>query len=77
MTRRFVVTHFDERSRLRRLTFAKQGRHTYPTSAEAEAALALFRQPSGLPKVLTPNELASLEVREVACYDGHLDPVAY
>jgi len=72
MVKRYVVTHESEKLGLRVLTFAAQGRWTYDTREEAEAALALFR-PSLREKVLGP-AADTLEVREVDCYPGHHDP---
>lgn len=74
--KRFVITHVGKYD-LRCLTFAKQGRNTYETRAEAQALLDLYKKPGGLERVLTPAQMATLEVREVDCYPGHFDPVSY
>lgn len=76
MVKRFVITHVGK-YKLRCLTFAQQGRNTYPTRDEAQDALDLYKQPGGLERVLKPAQLATLEVREVDCYPGHFDPAAY
>jgi len=74
--KRFVITHVGKLG-LRRLTFAQQGRNTYGTRREAEIDLEAFRGPDGLPRVLTPDEVRTLDIREVDCYAGHHDPVGY
>lgn len=72
---RFVITHRSDKVGLRRLTFAQQGRHTYGTQAEANAALDTFRGPQGLCRVLSPSEMGSLRVLPVDCYgDGAVEP---
>jgi hypothetical protein len=74
---RYVVTHVAEKGTcagLRVLTFAAQGRDTYATEEEARAALEAWRGPQGLPRVLSPRELASLDVTAVPCWPGHHDP---
>ncbi len=68
---RFAITHANK-DNLRVLTFANQGRNHYDTREAAEASLAAFRGPQGLPRVLTPEQVASLEAIEVECY-GHGD----
>lgn len=75
--KRFVITHVGADVGLRRLTFAKQGRFIYGTRREADLDLEQFRGPDGLPRVLRPDEMETLEVREVDCYAGHHDPVRY
>lgn len=72
---RFVITHVSAKLELRQLTFAQQGRWTYPTRAEAEEVLDGFRGPGGLRRVLTPAEMKTLKVIAVPCYAGHFDPV--
>jgi hypothetical protein len=64
----FAITHIG-RDGLRCLSFPNQGRHHYPTKWEAEKALLEFKGPQGLPKVLTPEQVVTLEVRPVECYD--------
>lgn len=72
---RYVITHIGSDG-LRRLTFAQQGQYTYSSRDEAyrmkRDCLA-----TGLPRVLAADELATLEVRAVACHVGHHDPVGY
>jgi hypothetical protein len=75
-TSRYVITHINESDGLRRLTLAQQGRETYVSRDQANHMLRTFLA-SGLPRVLTPGEMSTLEVRAVACYEGHHDPVAY
>lgn len=75
-TPRYVITHISGADGLRRLTFAQQGRHTHGSRDEANKVLRAARS-TGLRRVLSPAELATLEVRAVACYAGHHDPVAY
>jgi len=62
---RYAITHVGKDG-LRTLTFANQGRNHYATRAEAEALIALFAP--GLRSVLGA-KTATLEVREVDCYD--------
>ena len=64
---RYVITHVHADG-LRALTFACQGRNTYATQAEAESALAIWRNPDGLPRVLSASEMESLAVRPVECW---------
>jgi hypothetical protein len=73
---RFVISHIGKNV-LRRLTFAQQGRYTYGTADAARHALREYHGNDGLSHVLTSEELATLEVRAVACYAGHHDPVGY
>lgn len=70
---RFVIT-FIGKDGLRTLAFPQQGRYTRATREEAEAWLANCRLPHSLPRVLTAEQLATLEVRECECWAGHFDP---
>lgn len=72
---RYVVTHVSDKDRLRRLTFAMQGRFTYETRADAAIQLEVHRKDLG--RVLSDSELPTLAVRPVACYEGHHDPMRY
>lgn len=73
---RYVVTHKPEKEgEPRVLSFAAQGRYTYATRGEAEKVRDVFLRPEGLPRVLTPAEVASVEVRSCECWAGHYDPV--
>lgn len=72
--KRWVITHVSDKDGLRTLTFACQGRYTFATYAEAQEAMVDWIQPSGLMRVLTAREVASLEVREIDCWAGHFDP---
>lgn len=74
---RWVITHLDPKAGMRGLTFPKQGRHTYPDEESARAALEEFKKPHGLPRVMPPAVLATLEVRACECWAGHFDPVGY
>lgn len=74
--KRFAITHVSDRTSLRRLTFAQQGRDTYETRADGERALAAFVVPGGLDRVLSSTELATLRVSEIECYASG-DPVHY
>ena len=74
--KRFVISHINDKDGMRRLTFAKQGRDTYPSREEAAAALVAFQGPNGLARVLSPTEVTTLRVDEVDCYHHH-DPVSY
>lgn len=65
MAIRYAITHVGKDG-LRTLTFANQGRNHYVTREEAEALMALFAP--GLRNVLGA-KTATLEVREVECYD--------
>ena len=76
MNTRYAITHVNADNGLRRLTFAQQARDTYETLDTALAALIAFRGPHGLPRVLKPEEVATLRVDAVECYD-HGDPVRY
>ena len=73
LVRRFVVTHKPDDG-MRQLTFPQQGRYTDGTLGEAMARLEQFRTPEGLERVLSADELATLEIRPVLCYPGHNDP---
>jgi hypothetical protein len=68
---RYAITNIGKDG-LRVLTFANQGRNHYDTREAAQASLDLFKGPQGLPRVLTPEQVASLQVTEVECY-GHGD----
>lgn len=70
---RFAITHVGKHG-LRTLSLTNQGRYHYDTREAAEKALAHFKQPHGLPRVLTPEQVSTLEVREVECY-AHGDAV--
>ena len=71
---RYVVTHKPKGTGTRTLSFARQGRETYETTAEAQEVLDLFNTPNGLARVLAEAELATLEVRPCPCYPSHFDP---
>lgn len=73
MQTRYAITHIGKDG-LRTLSLRNQGRHHYDTRSAAEKALEVFRGPNGLIKVLTPEQVATLEVRAVQCYD-HGDAV--
>lgn len=71
----WALTHVEHKTGLRRLTLSCTGRDTYTTRAAAQADLDALSGPEGLVKVLLPEELRTLEVREVPCWPGSLDPV--
>jgi hypothetical protein len=58
----------------RTLTFGNDGRNHFDTLEEAEAALELYKGPSGLCKVLTPKQMETLKVIAITCYN-HGDSV--
>lgn len=73
---RFVVTYVDQRTGLRTLASACQGRYTYATAEEAGAYMLAMLSNNG------PERIANIwgpdprfEVRPCACYPGHFDPV--
>jgi hypothetical protein len=72
MRTRYVITHV--KNGLRVLTNANQGRYHFDTREAAQAWLDLFKGDQGLPRVLTPEQVASLRVTETECYD-HGDAV--
>jgi hypothetical protein len=65
---RYAITNIGKDG-LRALTFDNNGRNHYDTREAAESALAGYKQPHSLPRVLTPEQVASLQVTEVECYD--------
>ncbi len=69
---RYVVTHVSDRVGLRTLTFAAQGQNTHATQAEAQASLDLFKPQ--MHKVLSHQEVSTMEVRACKCWPGHFDP---
>lgn len=76
--KRFVITNSaDPKSKMagtRLMTFPGQGRFTYETREQAEAALALH-EPQIRQRVL--GDLAdTLRVCAVYCYPGHFDPIS-
>lgn len=68
---RWVVTHKNGLG-WQALTFPRQGRYTYPTQEEAEAALRAF-EPDLRSRVLG-DRADTLEVRQVECWPNHHDP---
>lgn len=75
---RYVITHIPDNglmSGIRTLSFAAHGRNTYATMTEAAIALEEYRGPNGLPRVLSPAEVATLAVMPCECWAGHFDPV--
>lgn len=72
--KRFVVTFVSDKDGMRTLAFPCQGKWTFATWAEADETRKLFSGPDGLARVLSPAEVASLEVREAECWRGHFDP---
>ncbi len=72
---RYVITHVHDKSGMRQLTFAQQGRWTYATMTEAILAMNTFSGPDGLPRVLSAKELTTLQVLPWTCWAGHFDPV--
>lgn len=74
---RYVVTHFG-RDGLRVLSFPAQGRYTFATRAEAEAAMAALldveHNGNDLASVYGPQAVGSFEVRTCECWPGHFDP---
>lgn len=70
---RYVITHVGKDG-LRTLSLGAQGRYTYPTEEAAKDGLKLWAGPQGLPRVLTPDQVATLEVRACECWPGHFDP---
>lgn len=70
---RYVLTHLDK-SGMRTLASAAQGRWTYETREEAEAMLAGLLAGNGADRIA---ELYGqpLEVRPCTCWAGHFDPV--
>lgn len=60
---RFAITHVG-RGGLRGLSVD----NTYPTRESAEEAMGAWLKPHGLPRVLTPEQLATVEVRPCPCY---------
>lgn len=71
---RYAITHVSDWSGLRLLTRGKHAHEAYDEREEAERTLEKFRL--GLGRVLSPSEVASLEVRQVECYENG-DPVFY
>lgn len=71
----YVITHVNGDG-MRRLTFGMQGRWTYDTREVAEKAQEAWKDPQGLPRILSPRQLATLRVDAVECYD-HGDPVRF
>jgi hypothetical protein len=72
---RYVVTYVSQDG-LRTLAHPQQGRHTYATAAEAETwlrAMAENNTASTLESVYGPNP--RFQVRAVACYPTHFDPI--
>lgn len=78
-TARWVLSHIEDATGLRRLTLAMQGRRTYDTKAEAESVLRDFgpENPVGLCRVLSPTEMASMRVDLWPCWGGHHDPARF
>lgn len=69
---RFVLTHVN-RSGVRTLLQAQQGRYTYATAEEAQALLDAIR-PSYAARPETDFDAATMEVRPVECWPVHHDP---
>lgn len=69
---RYAITH--ESGGRRCLSLGRQGRWTYATKEEAEQALAGYRQPHGLPRVLNAQQVATLGVDAIECWASHFDP---
>ncbi len=76
--RRWVITHVPTQGKLKGLRILSLGtlaRFTFDTEAEAAARLeAYYKNPGGLSRVLTPEEMASLQVTACPCWPGHHDP---
>lgn len=68
--KRHAITHV-HRNGLRGLTFVD----TWATREEAQAVLKIYKNPQGLPKILTPEAMTSLEVREVECWARYENPI--
>lgn len=71
---RYVLTHLDK-SGMRTLAGAAQGRWTYATHEEAESRLAELLAGNGADRIA---ELYGqpLQVRPCTCWAGHFDPVS-
>lgn len=72
MNTRYVIVNRGARDpELRVLSFAAQGRYTYPTRTQAARAMETFRE--GLRRVIG-DRISTLEVLAVECWPGHNDP---
>lgn len=72
MTTRYVVTHVGKDGQ-RTLAHAMQGQHTYATRREAADWIASAFIVNGAERLQQFYGLP-LEIREVECWPGHLDP---
>lgn len=74
---RYVVTHVGEDG-LRTLTFPAQGRNTFATRAEAEAAMRALldveRNGNDIAGVYGAQAVGTFQVRPCECWPGHFDP---
>lgn len=65
---RYALTYQPDKDVLRTLAL---GGRTYDTRELAEEALILWSGPEGLPRVFSPAEVASLQVRPCQCWRHH------